>query len=286
VWGADAASFLNGMLTQKLTGRAVGSVFGTARADAKGRVVGLFDVWAAPEDTFYLLCEGSEAKHWAETLDRFVFLEDVQMEEMRDWAVYTIQGSDVSGALEDIALAAPVQGEAVEHQEVHILGRSRAIGDGVDVVGRRCDIDAWKKALPSLQEDQEELERMRIAAGQVRWPLDMAGRTLPHELGLRDTHLHFQKGCYVGQEIIHRLEVRGGIRRQVVVVSTSEAVAAGEDLLGEAKKEGKMLGQVSLAAGGYLGLAQVRIESAREGEVWRTSDGVEVRVVSCPHAKA
>ena len=285
VHGSDAASFLNGMLTQKITGRESDSVFASARADAKGGVVGLFDVWAADSDTFYVLCEGSTASHWAETLDRFVFLEDVEMTDLDDWAVYTLQGAGVVDVLNQSEIVSPAEGRVVHHQSVHLLGRARCAAGGVDVLGARTHLEVLKSELKGITDDPETLERMRISAGHVRWPLDMAGRTLPHELGLRLTHLHFQKGCYVGQEIIHRLEVRGGIRRQVVVVETSAPVKAGEDLLGAEKTEGKMLGQVPRDQDGYLGLAQVRVEAAQVGALWMSKDGAEVRVVSCPHER-
>ena len=102
----------------------------------------------------------------------------------------------------------------------------------------------------------------RIAAGVPEGGIDFAyGDTFPHEANLDRLHgLDFTKGCYVGQEVVSRVEHRGTARKRVTpVMFEGEPPPVGTDILvGEIA-----IGTMGSAADGR-GLAMVRTDRAAE----------------------
>ena len=64
--------------------------------------------------------------------------------------------------------------------------------------------------------DETLLETLRIEAGIPRWGRELDEDTLPPEAGLDRTHIDYQKGCYIGQEVISRLKSIGHVNRRLV----------------------------------------------------------------------
>ena len=110
--------------------------------------------------------------------------------------------------------------------------------------------------------DSDAYEVHRIAAGVPRGGLDfMYGDAFPHETNMDRLHgVDFDKGCYVGQEVVSRMQHRGTARtRTVRIVLDGPAPAPGEAILaGE-----KSLGTMGSSADG-AGLALIRIDRAAD----------------------
>ena len=107
------------------------------------------------------------------------------------------------------------------------------------------------------------------------------GNAFPHDINMDDLGgLDFQKGCYVGQEVVSRMQHRGTARKRLVKVSTadgSDLPQTGSTLLAGSRKIG-LLG----AASGADGLALLRldhVESALEESEPISIEGVEVKVL-------
>lgn len=103
---------------------------------------------------------------------------------------------------------------------------------------------------------------LRIAAGLPESGRDYAlSDAFPHDVLLdRSGGLSFRKGCYVGQEVVSRMQHRGTARRRPVIVKAETALPeAGTELLAGGKPVGT-LGTVS----GPLGLAVVRLDRAAD----------------------
>lgn len=101
---------------------------------------------------------------------------------------------------------------------------------------------------------------LRIEHGIAEAPLDfMPGEVFPHDILMdRDGGLHFRKGCYVGQEVVSRMQHRATARRRVVIVRGAGDLPANAAPLTVNGKPIGTLGSVS----GPDGLAIVRIDKA------------------------
>lgn len=117
-----------------------------------------------------------------------------------------------------------------------------------------------------------EYERLRIEAGEPAWAQDVDQGTIPHESGLVPMSVDFDKGCFLGQELVARIDSRGGntprhLRR---IETGAGSLEVGAALL----KDGKEVGKVTSAVGG-VGLAMVR----REVEVGDQLEAGEVSAI-------
>jgi len=115
----------------------------------------------------------------------------------------------------------------------------------------------------------------RVALGLPESPVDFAlGDSFPHDADMDDLHgVAFDKGCFVGQEVVSRMQHRGTARRRIIQVAGDAALPApGTEIVAGAKPAGT-LGTVD----GTRGLALVRLDriaSARAKGEAVTADGV------------
>ena len=123
------------------------------------------------------------------------------------------------------------------------------------------------------------LETARIEAGRPRYGVDMHEDTIPLEAGIESRAISFDKGCYVGQEVVIRILHRGGgrVARRLVWVEhaphdagRARCGAAGESVhLGD-----RAVGHItsacwSPARGGLLGIAMLHRDATEPGTVVR-----------------
>lgn len=109
---------------------------------------------------------------------------------------------------------------------------------------------------------ETDYDAHRIALGVPEGGIDFAyGEHFPHDLDMDQlTGIDFKKGCYVGQEVVSRMEHRGTARRRFVIAeSASPLPSPGTEIAAE----GKPLGTLGTSAGGKA-LALVRLDRARE----------------------
>jgi folate-binding protein YgfZ len=108
-------------------------------------------------------------------------------------------------------------------------------------------------ATPSEITTLAELDAQRIAAGIPAVPVDCGANEFPQECGL-DTWVSYTKGCYLGQEVMARIQSLGSLRR--ILRRVAGPVSVGQELK---SAEGKVLGTVRSAAGD-VGLALVSVD--------------------------
>ena len=152
-------------------------------------------------------------------------------------------GDRVRAELLRMRFAAKAEIEPEQHESWLILG-------GDEVVDERPAGD---------EVGEDELERWRIEAGIPRWGHEIDESILPAEAGLDETHISFTKGCYPGQEPIARQRYRGKVNRKLRVLEIEGDAAAGDELLYEDKKVGRI---TSAAPGIALGFVRTEVPEA------------------------
>ena len=90
---------------------------------------------------------------------------------------------------------------------------SREFGvDGFDLFAPVDSLDAWRTLLSAAAAtiaSDDVLDTARIEAGRPRFGVDMHEDTIPLEAGIETRAISFDKGCYVGQEVVIRILHRG-----------------------------------------------------------------------------
>jgi folate-binding protein YgfZ len=132
----------------------------------------------------------------------------------------------------------------------------------------------------------EHFARLRIANGVAESGEDFApGDAFPHDVLMDENGgVGFHKGCYIGQEVVSRMQHRGTARRRIMIVTGADDLpASGTDVLAGSRTIGA-LGSVS----GHNGLAIVRtdrVKEAQDGGAAITAGGIELSLSIPPAAK-
>lgn len=186
--GPDAERYLNGQVTQKLTGLPLSETCYTFVCDAKGRI--LFDAHITRIDNGFLLNTALQKRDEVlPRLDRYLIADDCEWQDVtEDWVLI----------------------HQFEHDGEPQPGSLNRFGfPGRDQYFAIAEIER-----PPITDDCNALESTRIEQGVPRtWDLEGA---FPAETGLEDRAVSFAKGCYLGQEVISRMKRAGRTNRKLI----------------------------------------------------------------------
>ena len=190
------------------------------------------------------------------SLEKYLIMEDAELE----------LGTDVV-AMAHGAGWRSVAGEGVlvaEHDELG-LGGALVLASSSEALAR---LDA-PRATPAF------CEALRVERGVPRFGVDFDESTYPQEAALERRAVSFDKGCYLGQEVVCMLELRGHVKRKLVPVTLEGQAAAGEKVLDESGVEQGALTSVAVGpeTGTRVGLAMVKLGRSEAGTRLRVGEG-------------
>jgi len=232
--GPDARRFLNGMFTNNVLALAVGGSNRHGMCDAKGRLIGLLDVWCEEDEKFWAVLDGAPPDVFEARYSKYIVFDDVELQNQgADFALITVVGPGAEQAVArcNVALA---------------RARDRSGLGGLDVLVPMGERAATLQALGVQVGTPADLNQLRIAAGLPVFPDDVGERAGPHVMGLVGEIVAFDKGCYVGQETVCRIDSLSKVKRQFtqMTVQSSTVPAVGAEIVAQ----GKVVGSVSSAA--------------------------------------
>lgn len=197
VSGDDARDWLQGQITNQLEGAEPGnSVYGFVLT-LKGRV--LADVWVlVREDDLWLDIPKPQVDALLERLDRYIIMEDVDLERRDDLRIITAQGPKAN----------EIEGNSWPSDRLGVGGRQWVVPESKlsDELGR---IVTRAGALGGGEVSDEAWGHAHVVRGRPRFGVDFGEQTYPQESGLTPVAVSFVKGCYIGQETVVMLQNRG-----------------------------------------------------------------------------
>jgi tRNA-modifying protein YgfZ len=249
VAGDEARAFLDTLVTSSMDGVVQGNAIHTALLTPQGKIITDFCVTeAAAEDGGGFYCDVPlvSAAELAKRLTFYKLRAKVSVENLSELGVIVVWGgiADIAGF--GLAFADP-----------------RLPALGYRLIAHRSQFDAViaeAGAVPATLEDYHA-HRARHGIGEVAFDFAL-GDAFPHEINMDQLHgIDFKKGCYVGQEVVSRMQHRGTARTRLIqlrydegfVASSGAPVMAGE----------KTLGVTGTAANG-IGLAMIRLDRAAD----------------------
>jgi len=138
----------------------------------------------------------------------------------------------------------------------------------------------------AIEVSDDTLEVFRIASGIPKIGPDIREKTLPQETG-QDRALNFNKGCFIGQEIVERIRARGAVHRALAGFEVDgPAPAPGEQIQAEGKDAGEITSVATVAVNGgekLIALGVLRKEYLG-GEKELTAGGAKLCIASIPFA--
>ena len=287
--GADARDLLNRLSTNLVDPNApAGEVTATVLTSDRGRIVDLVYV-AHCGDHQLLLTGAGQQDNVAAFLDKYTIMEDIEVE-------------DITGSTALLALTGPAAGAIVSAaaggladdgaQVIPLPGNPEGEGEGADGLPRYrilAPVESGGAALGRLQAagavaiSAAAAETLRIARGRPQYGAEMGDAYNPLEAGLIGA-IDFHKGCYIGQEVIARLDTYRKVQKYLVALRFDAGAGVVADLVGARLLDGagKAMGLVTSAAvlppdedgdggaaggggGAVIGLGYVRAAAAEVG---------------------
>ncbi len=266
VIGDDARKFLDGMLTADLDSVGPGRPRFAALLTPQGKIIADFIIAEAPSADgggFFLDCPRALAGALVAKLNFYKLRAKLLVEDL----------SEVLGVM--AAWDGPCSTTyGLSYPDPRLAA-----------LGLRCMLPPQqaKDAAAELgaeQVDAGEYEAHRIALGIPQGGVDFAyGDAFPHETDMDQlTGVDFDKGCFVGQEVVSRMQHRGLARKRIVPVAFD---GPAPELGAAVTADGKAIGTMGSAAGQH-GLAMLRLDRAEEARAAGqpiTVGGVEIRIV-------
>jgi folate-binding protein YgfZ len=289
VRGEDRFRWLSGMVTNTVNDLGTNSGAWNLVLNAQGRIQGDLMVWRE-KDELELEIAADQYERLMTHLDHFIIMDDVELALLGTETGAGITAVGLTGPDADAVLGRaglPVLADALTSTRVEWNGLDLRITRGYGVLGLHYALwvptaglsKLWKylRTAGAVAVGAASLEAFRIAEGIPAYGVEMVERDLPQETGQMRA-LNFNKGCYLGQEIVERIRSRGNVHkhlRQLELFGAVPAAAAELTLDG-----GTVAGEIRSAAalnlrGGIkvFALAMVRGEAEAKEQSFQYGGG-------------
>ena len=282
VGGTDRTSFLGAMLTNKMDGLgstdgAQGPVRRTFLLNRQGRIEADMIACSFDDDTTYLELDRCDAPKAVEELRKYLFSEDVVIEDVSgQYCHIVLHGPHAIGLFEHVTgepvgQLDPMHGQGTKAKGfLGVYRRDEAGTVGLHLLVQREAVkdlyqqfaDAVGGLVPQVEGGTRRpftgrgigwyaYNTARIEAGTPFYHIDFGPDSLPHEAGgqAMAEAVSFTKGCYVGQEIVARMENLGHPKRVLAGLQFEDAhmPIAGSQVL-DADDEATIIGAVTSSA--------------------------------------
>jgi len=299
VTGRDRQPFLQGMLSNEIKGLQPGEGTGAAFLDAHGKVMALVHLYVL-EDRLWLELPPGLTEKTLQTLDRYLISEKASFEAADEsFAVLAVEGPGAERLLSSLA-GRSLDLAPYQHAEVSVAGapvrvirRSATGGAGFQCWTMTFHGAALWRALVeggARPVGARALDVLRVEAGIARYGQDVDETVILPEARLE--HLvSYNKGCYIGQEVVARVKYRGHVNRALsgLVLEGDRVPDAGATVVGDGAEIGRITSAVhSIALGKPIALGYVRREYFAPDTAVCVRDGggdIRARVVELPFVK-
>lgn len=295
----DRLRFLHNQSTNDFQSLKPGQGCDTVFVTSTARTIDLATGYVT-EDAVLLLVSPNRRQYLMEWLDRYLFpLDRVQLKDItEETAIFSLIGPGSDTVLERIGMGAIVGQPYASHQvlprppispyeEENRGGVRVAVGSGLALPGYTLIVKSedatalWSKlvAWGALPMGDRVWEQLRIEQGRPAPERELTDDYNPLEAGLWQT-ISFNKGCYIGQETIARLNTYKGVKQQLWGVRLSAPVEPGTPVTVGEEKVGKLTSYAETDQGPF-GLAYIRSKAGGEGLKVQVG-GIEGEIVDVP----
>jgi tRNA-modifying protein YgfZ len=210
ITGMDQLRFLNGQITNDLHKASETAAIEACVLNAKGKIDAHIFL-AALGDSFLLDTEPSLREKLRTRLERYVIADDVEIEDVSD----------------QFSLFHVLSHESPSVEDGRIVSARRLAKSGWDIWSDPERHDAVWQQLSSQFAflDSAAAEVMRIEQGVPRWGSELTEDIIPIEANLEQRTIDYQKGCYIGQEVISRMKMSGQTNKRLCGLISLDDIA-------------------------------------------------------------
>ena len=272
VWGRESVQFLDGLISNDMKTLGDGAQMLAAFPNAQGRLLAVVRV-LRQGDRFFFETEAATREKVFQNLFRFTFAGDFYVEDVSDQYRFFELFGDAS--------------ETVRSNSHFVFASERSSCHVVDV----ATLGQFTNALTAMKAVEISAalnETLRIENGIPKFGIDMDENTIVPELGL-DGLISYNKGCYIGQEIIARIYFRGHVAKRLsglVLDSIADAIFTQDADLELTSTDGKNAGRIksltySPKIGKTIALAFIRYDYLEPGTEL-VAGGIAATVTALP----
>jgi folate-binding protein YgfZ len=258
--GSDRVRWLNGMVTNNIRDLALGHGVYAFLLNPQGRILGDMFVYNQGE-ALIVETDRSQVEKIIATFDHYIIMDDVEVTNISDQqtaiglmgprsrAILNRAGIEVPN-LESCQMITPKCDCDCGCVECTVICGECEPQESYEVWLAPQDVyKTWQAliAAGATPVGSEALEIQRIVAGIPLYGVDIRERDLPQETEQMRA-LNFNKGCYVGQEIVERIRSRGNVHRKFTgfLVEGAAAIAAGDKIVSSDKDVGEVTSVAAL----------------------------------------
>ncbi|MEA2245632.1 MAG: hypothetical protein QOH46_161 [Solirubrobacteraceae bacterium] len=284
--GPDAATFLNGQVSNDVEALAPGEGCLATFLTAKGKMLGDLRILRTGDEPLelLLLTERPALQALFDQVRRGLIGWRVELQKR---TLELGQLSLVGPRSDEVAKAA---GLAIPGPEEHASIDGVVRTDlGLDVLPFADRLEELRRALGeagAVEVGEEIAEVVRVEHGRPRYGIDLDDSVMPAEAGLESRAVSFTKGCYVGQETVARLHWKGRPNRHLRGLRLSAPASAGDVVRAGDREVGRLASVVISPRLGPIALALVRREVEPGAQVEVGEPGAAAELVELPFSPA
>ncbi len=241
--GSDRIRYLNGQVTNDVAKLSAGESCYAGVCTAKGKLVSDLFV-GADQDQLWLDAPLERREILRERLEKFLIADDAEFEDLTE-----------------------------THCLTHYFGADLPQVDGVVLKNARFGIpgcDVWNVKGKSFQAGEEVsdsvLEELQIEKLIPKWGSELSEEILPPEAGMDRQGIRYDKGCYVGQEVMARIKSIGHVNKVLCKLESSDPLISGGELMEGVQRVGRVTRSVRSSRNGRgIGLGYVSWKMATPG---------------------
>lgn len=288
--GGDRLRFIHNQTTNTFTQRQPGEGCDTIFVTSTARTIDLSTIYVT-EESLIILTSPSQDQRLVSWMDRYIFPADqVSLTNLTgEIAFFSLVGAGSSDVLEKLGISLDSALPYAHHQSFSLgdVSLRLAVGSGLALPGYTLLVPMAAAASVWLQltdggaipAGESLWQQLRVQQGRPAPDHELTEDYNPLEAGLWQS-ISFEKGCYIGQETIARLNTYQGVKQQLWGIQLSRPANPGDALFAKDEKVG-LLTSVTDTPNGPVGLGYIRTKAGGAGlEV--TTGAAEGVVVDVP----
>jgi folate-binding protein YgfZ len=228
--GNDRVRFLHGQVTNDVKKLRVGEGCYSALTNAKGKIQSDLNIFTL-QDELLLDFEPGLAQLITERLEKFIVADDVQIVDVAPhYGLLSVQGAKAGAAIRALSMfseipVAPynsVKVAAAMLGDIYLMNHARLGSVGFDLFIPLAALeDVASKLIAAVKTvggrpcGWNAFETARVEAGIPRFGADMDETNIASECGIEARAISYNKGCYIGQEVLNRIHSVGHVNREL-----------------------------------------------------------------------
>ncbi|WOD39321.1 folate-binding protein [Nodosilinea sp. E11] len=272
--GRDRLRFLHNQTTNTFTERQPGEGCDTVFVTSTARTIDLATVYVT-DDALLILTSPGQDQRLMDWMDRYIFPADqVSLSNLTgSMAVFSLIGPGSTACLETLGISLEAEMPYAHHRTVNIgsLSMRLAVGSGLTLAGYTLLVPAdaaapvWQHLINAggIPAGEDLWQQLRVQQGRPAPACELTDDYNPLEAGLWQA-ISFDKGCYIGQETIARLNTYKGVKQKLWGIQLSALVEAGTPITANGDTIGMLTSSIPMDPGA-LGLGYIRTKAGGAG---------------------